>query len=192
MDRPLARLLGVAAQQHGLFTVGQAAEVGVGDDQVRRMASKGVLERHAQGVYRIAAVPFDASTELMEAVLWTRGLGLIAGESAVAAWEIADVNPRRIHLAIPPGYRPRKAGGDLYELHHELVPDDDRDEIDGVPVVSPALAVRQSIDWGVAGDLIEQAVRRAQARELIGSQTAARLLVRMYDRGTAQPSGVRR
>ena len=30
--------------------------------------------------------------------------------------------------------------------------------------------------------MIEQAVRRAQAREHIGAQTAARLLVRLYDR----------
>jgi hypothetical protein len=43
-------------------------------------------------------------------------------------------------------------------------------------------ATRQAIDWGVAGDMIEQAIRRAQAREHIGTQTAARLLVRLYDR----------
>ena len=52
----------------------------------------------------------------------------------------------------------------------------------GVPVVSPALAIRQAIDWGVPGDLVEQAIRRAQAREHLGTQTAARLLVRLYDR----------
>lgn len=33
--------------------------------------------------------------------------------------------------------------------------------------------------------MIEQAVRRAQAREHIGTQTAARLLVRLYDRNLA-------
>lgn len=49
MSGALVRLLAVAADQHGLFTVGQAATVGVGDDQVRRMAATGVLERRAQG-----------------------------------------------------------------------------------------------------------------------------------------------
>jgi hypothetical protein len=63
-----------------------------------------------------------------------------------------------------------------------LVETADRDEVHGVPVVSPALAIRQAVDWGVAGDMIEQAVRRAQAREHFGTQTAARLLVRLFDR----------
>jgi hypothetical protein len=67
----------------------------------------------------------------------------------------------------------RRAGGELYQIHHTLVEAADRDEVHGVPVVSPALAIRQAIDWGVAGDMIEQAIRRAQAREHIGTQTAA-------------------
>ena len=107
---------------------------------------------------------------------------MIAGESGLLLWDLADVNPRKIHIALPPKYRPRRAGGELYEIHHVVIDDADRDEVHGVPVVSPALAIRQAIDWGVAGDMIEQAVRRAQAREHIGTQTAARLLVRLYDR----------
>ena len=106
MRNPVARLLAVAAQQHGLFTVEQAAGVKVAGDQVRRMAAAGVLERRAQGVYRISTVPFDEQTELMEAVLWAKGRGLIAGESGLLLWDLADVNPRKIHIAVPPGYRP--------------------------------------------------------------------------------------
>ena len=182
MRNPVARLLEVAAQQHGLFTVEQAAGVAVADGQVRRMAAAGLLERRAQGVYRISTVPFDEQTELMEAVLWANGRGLVAGESGLLLWNLADVNPRRIHISVPSGYRPRRAGGELHEIHHIPVDAADRDEVHGVPVVCPALAIRQAIDWGVAGDMIEQAVRRAQAREHIGTQTAARLLVRLYDR----------
>ncbi len=95
--------------------------------------------------------------------------------------DLADANPRKIHITVPPGYRPRRAGGELYQIHHILVEAADRDKVRGVPVVSPALAIRQAIDWGVAGDMIEQAIRRAQAREHIGTQAAARLLVRLYD-----------
>lgn len=92
------------------------------------------------------------------------------------------MNPRKIHLIVPPGYRPRRAGGELYEVHHGLVADDDRDETHGVAVVVPALAIRQSIEWGVGGDMIEQAIRRAQARDQIGQRTAARLIVALDDR----------
>ena len=182
MSGALVRLLGIAVDQQGLFTVGQAATVRVGDDQVRRMAATGVLERRAQGVYRIAAVPFNQYTELMEAVLWSQGRAVIAGESALLLWDLADVNPRKIHLAVPPEYRPRRAGGDLYHVHHVLVPDADCDEAHGVPVISPATAIQQSIEWGVAGDMIEQAIRRAQARELIGQRTTVQLLAVLDDR----------
>ena len=106
MGNPIARLSEVAAQQHGLFTVARAAGIDVSDDQVRRMAATGVLERRAQGVYRISTAPFDEQTELMEAVLWAKGRGLIAGESGLLLWDLADVNPRKIHVAMPPGYRP--------------------------------------------------------------------------------------
>jgi predicted transcriptional regulator of viral defense system len=178
----LARLLEVAVPQHGLFTVEQAASVHVGDQQVRRLAATGVLERRAQGVYRIVAVPFDEYSESMEAVLWAKGRALVAGESALLLWDLADVNPRKIHLAIAPDYRPRRNDGQLYVVHHVRIADEDRDEAHGVAVVSPALAIRQAIDWGVPGDMIEQAVHRAEAREHIGKQTAARLRVHLYDR----------
>ena len=72
-------------------------------------------------------------------------------------------------------------GGELYEVHRGTIDDDDHDHAHGVPVVSPVTAIRQSIEWGVAGDMVEQAIRRAQAREQIGQRTAARLLVALDD-----------
>jgi hypothetical protein len=61
-------------------------------------------------------------------------------------------------------------------------PNEDRDEARGVAVVSPALAIRQAIDWGVPSDMIEQAVHRAEAREHIGKQTATLLRDHLHDR----------
>ena len=182
MPGALNRLLEIAVAQHGLFTVPQAADVAVSDDQVRRMAATGIVERRSQGVYRIVAVPFNEYTELIEAVLWAKGRGLIAGESAIHLWDLADVNPRKIHLIVPREYRPRRGGGELYEVHHGLIADDDRDQTHGVAVVTPALAIRQSIKWGVGGDMIRQAIHRAQARDQIGHRTGTRLLVALDDR----------
>jgi len=189
MTSPLALLLAVAGPQHGLFTLEQAAEVGVGDAQVRQMAAREVLERRAQGVYRIRTVPLNERSEYMEAVLWAKGRAVVAGESALALWDLADVNPRYIHLALPPEYRPRRRGGELYKLQHVRLAPDDVDQLDGVPVVTPAVAIRQAIGAGTPADLIEQAVRRGQAREHFGNQTAARLLVALYDRPTADTDG---
>ena len=41
--------------------------------------------------------------------------------------------------------------------------------------MTPAEAIRQSIDWGIAGDMLEQAIHRAHVREQIGLQIAAAL-----------------
>lgn len=176
-------LLEVAAGQYGLFSVQQAAEGGVADAVVRKLAASDVLERRAQGVYRIAAFPISPATEYMEAVLWAKGRGVIGGEAALVLWDLADVNPRKIDLVVPKSYRPRRQGGELYRVRRVDLDAGDIDEVDGVPVVTPAVAIRQAIDSGVPADLIEQAVRRAEARELIGRQTSARLLVALYDRG---------
>ena len=178
----MAVLIELAAPQHGLFRVDQAADVGVGDVRVRKLAARGVLERRTQGVYRLPTFPIDDHTELMEAVLWAKGRGVIAGETAIGLWELADVNGRKIHLVVPPGYRPKARGGENYKIHHRRLDPGDIDEVQGVPTVTPAIAIRQAIAHGLAGDLVEQAIVRAQARELIGTETAARLRVTLYDR----------
>jgi hypothetical protein len=59
---------------------------------------------------------------------------------------------------------------------------EDRDETHGVAVVHRRWLFDRPIDWGVRGDMVEQAVHRAEAREHIGKQTAARLRVHLYDR----------
>lgn len=184
MANPLANLLEVAAPQRGLFTVSQARTVGVGDVQVRKMAARGALERRAQGVYRIPTVPIDDHTELMEAVLWAKGRGVIAGATALALWDLADVNPRKIDLMVPANYNPRRQDGALYAVRRGHLTDGERDEADGIPTVTPSLAIHQAIAHGVAGDMIEQAIGKAQARDLIGTETAARLRVALYDRNT--------
>ena len=90
--------------------------------------------------------------------------------------------PQRVAVALITW--PRRAGGEMYEMHHRVVADDARGESHDVPVVSPALAIRQALEWGVGGDKVEQAIRRAHTREHIGQRTAAaRLLVALDNRG---------
>jgi predicted transcriptional regulator of viral defense system len=146
------------------------------------MAARGTLEHRAHGVYRIPQVPIDERTELIEAVLWAKGRGVLAGETALALLDLADVNPRRIHLTVPKGYRPRRAGGERYCIHPADPIDGPIDEVDGIPTADAETAIRQATAWGTDGTLVAQAIRRAQARELIGVLTAARLTVELEDR----------
>jgi len=170
-----------------MFLVAQAVAVGVRDSQVREMAARGLLERLAQGLYRIVSVPIDEHTAYMEAVLWARARGAIAGDSALLLWDLADVNPRKIRLMVPRPL-PRKRNGERYIVMPGNLALDDVDEVDGIPVVVPRVAIQQAIDHGVGADLIEQAITQAQARALIGTETGARLRVSMYDRSKARKS----
>lgn len=49
---------------------------------------------------------------------------LIARRPALAAFEVCDINPDRIHVTVPAARRVRRRGGDLYVLHQQDLADD--------------------------------------------------------------------
>jgi len=184
MTTPLEKMLEVAAGQHGLITVAQAREAGVASSEVRRHAQRGWLERRSHGIYRIASIPFDEYSEYAEAVLWTRGEGVIGSETALVLWELADVNPRKIDVVAPSGYRPKRQGAERYRIIYERLGAADVDHVVNVTTVVPAIAIRQATERGTPGDLIEQALTQAQARGLLDKRGAARLLLDLDARAT--------
>lgn len=177
-------LIELAVPQHGLFLVSQAQDLGVTPVQVRKLAVRGVLQRRSQGVYRVVSIPMTEQAEFMEAVLWAKNRAVIVGESALLLWDLADVNPRKIHLGLMGGYRPRRLGGELYQLVAVNVSPADLDEVAGVPTVSPSLAIEQATKRGTSGDFVTQAIERARARELIGKDTEVRLQEELVERNT--------
>src|SRR3546814_12521009 len=56
-DSTVSRLGILAERRWGMFTTAQAEAVGVSRKQLVRMTASGVLERLAQGVYRMAGTP---------------------------------------------------------------------------------------------------------------------------------------
>lgn len=56
-DATISRLGSLAALRWGMFTTAQAEAIGVSRKQLVRMTATGVLERLAQGVYRMAGAP---------------------------------------------------------------------------------------------------------------------------------------
>lgn len=75
--------------------------VGVNTVELRKMATRGRLERVAHGVYRLLTFPRRQHDDLMLAVLWTGKRGVIGGQTALALYELCDANPRRIDLVVP-------------------------------------------------------------------------------------------
>ena len=90
------------------------------------------------------ALPGDRLTPYMEAVLWARGAAVISHASALEMLELCDVFPPKIHLTVPPTYRPRKAGGEHYRIHTQPLRSADIMVFSGVPVVTATRPKRDS------------------------------------------------
>ncbi|MGH3276017.1 MAG: type IV toxin-antitoxin system AbiEi family antitoxin domain-containing protein [Streptosporangiaceae bacterium] len=104
-------------------TAQQAAEHGVARGAVQMLVHRGTLIRAAHGVYRFPRFPVSQYDPYMLAVLWTRvPEACLSHETALAAYEISDLNPWQIHVTVSRDRRLRRAGGDGYVIHYELTP----------------------------------------------------------------------
>lgn len=169
------QILEIAGDQYGYITTRQATHAGIPPVELRKLAQRGRLHHPAHGVYRVAAFPHRENEELMEATLWADGRGVISHESALVVWGLADVNPRFIHMTVPPPYRPRKQGGDLYRVRTHDLDISEIDEVDGIPTVTPERAIIDAAQAGLQRRFVEQAILAARNRQLFGRDTEMRI-----------------
>lgn len=171
----LERLIEVAAVQRGYVTTRDALDLGINPVELRKLKQRGRLERHAHGLYRLAAFPHQEHDELMRASLWADGRGVISHESAIALWNLADVNPSKINLTVPPPYRPRRQGGDGYRVWTRPLNAVDTDRLDGIPVVIAQRAIIEAANCGMQFRFVEQAIHTSRGRRLFGRETEERI-----------------
>jgi predicted transcriptional regulator of viral defense system len=183
------RLVEMAAGQHGFVRTEEAEQAGIRPGYLRKLAMDGRLERRAQGLYRLTALPPGPLDEFHEAVLLARGEGVVVGDAALALWELADVNPREIDVVLPAGQRVRRTHDRRFRLRQRRLAPDQIDQVDGIPVLNPRAAIEDAIRNGLEGGLVEQAIATARRRELINELVAARLRVALADRN-ARTRGV--
>ncbi len=188
---PYDRLVKLAADQHGFVRTEEAEKAGIRPDYLRRLAMAGRVERRAQGLYRLTALPVGPLDEYHEAVLTARGQGVVAGDAALALWRLADVNPREIEVILPAGQRVRRAHDRRFRLRQRRLEPDQIDHVDGIPVLAPQAAIEEAIAKGLEGNMAEQAIANARRRELVGELGAARLRVQLADRNARVHGGTR-
>lgn len=170
----------MAYDTHGVVTLDAAKEAGVPAVEVRKLASRGALERRGKGVYRMTEAPYTPLDEFAEAVALVGPDAVLADESVLAALDLGQVNLRRIKVATTRRVRQRLPA--TVEVVHRRVAEDERDDIDGIPAMSlPAalLAARGT----VLPERLVDAVRKATARELISPRDGERVLKALRDTG---------
>lgn len=97
----------IALDHYGYVTTEQAAEAGVPAVELPKLAARGGLENVAYGLYRMPDIPPTAYDQFAEALLRVGEGAYLHGESVLALFELADVNPRQIKVAVHRRARPK-------------------------------------------------------------------------------------
>lgn len=177
-----AQLWEVALDQHGFVTTADARRLGINVVELGKLAWRKQLGRISYGIYRFEQLPATRFDPYMLATLWAGGRGVLSHDTALELHELSDINPAKIHLTVPMGYRPRRQGGDLYEVHHaDLDPGQIR-RFEGVPIVTPAAAIGQTIRSGIPTHLIRQALGAAHRGGLVTKKQHSDLTRQLDDR----------
>jgi len=96
----------IALDHYGYVTTKDAAEAGVPAGELPKLAARGGLENVAYGLYRVPAVRPTEFDQFAEALLRAGQGAYLHGESVLALFRLADVNPRHIKVAVPRRARP--------------------------------------------------------------------------------------
>ncbi|MEX0426064.1 type IV toxin-antitoxin system AbiEi family antitoxin domain-containing protein [Nocardioides sp. DS6] len=97
----------IALDQYGYITTKQAAEAGVPAVELPKLAARGGLENVAYGLYRLTDGPAGRFVQFAEALMRAGDESYLHGDSVLALFGLADVNPRRIRVAVRRRTRPK-------------------------------------------------------------------------------------
>jgi len=172
------RVIELASGQYGVIAANQLVNEGYSSQSIIQLAVRGKIERIFHGVYIVPTMARSRYSEFMEAVLWSGGV--VTGESSILLWDLADVNPSKIHVAIDKRIRREIPGN--YSLYKMSLNPKNLDHIEDVPSTTVNIAIGVAIDNGSQSRLIKQAINNALAREMINDELASRLKTKLYDR----------
>ncbi len=171
----------VAVDHYGYVTFADLKHLGADPVRLRQWHLRGQVERVSHGVYRFPQVPVTPLGPYMLAVLWPSGRGVLSHDTALELHELCDVNPEKIHITLPLNYRPRRQGGQAYVVHREDLPKNAVAQHEGIPIVTPAVAIRQAVDTGVPRQLIRQAIDTARRLGRVSAKQLDTLARRLED-----------
>ena len=174
-DQALRPLLALALDQRGFVTPEDAEALGIDPAQLRILAHRGQLERRGRGVYRFPEVPTSEQDEYLEAVLLVGRGAVVSHESALALFDLADVNPRVVHVTVPTGVRVRRQLTQPIKIHHAPLPVDAVTREDGIPVVTAARAIRDALAAGTDTRLLAQAIAAGRRQGYLTADEAVAL-----------------
>jgi len=132
------------------------------------------VERVSRGVYRLVHFPVGPLSQYMEASLWPAGpMGIISHESALALYNISDVNPNRIHITVPRSFRTRRQIPRQLVVHHADILEGERGGHEGIPVTSVARTIKDCHAAHLGDELLARALVDAERQGLLSTKEAS-------------------
>lgn len=179
----LERLREIALDQHGFVTAAQAVAAGIPKTELPKLAARQRIERMARGVYRIPQVPATPYDNWALAVLLTGAQeACLSHETALAAWDVSDVNPDLVHVTVNRARRLRRADGERYVIHKRDLHPSQRTWWEGMPITNLPTTIADCIETGTPAYLIRQAIERGGRTSLLRTADRYRLTNLLEDR----------
>lgn len=150
------RLAQVAGARAGYFTAAQARDAGYSYSAQRYHVHRGNWTQVDRALFRLRDWPVGEHEDLVRWTLWSGDVAVVSHDTALALHDLGDVNPARVHLTVPSGFRKKSSA---VVLHHRDVPGSDRDEWEGFTVSTPLRAVLEVAGGSLDLDHLARAIR---------------------------------
>jgi predicted transcriptional regulator of viral defense system len=161
----LRRALNATALRHaGYFTAKQAHAVGYSYQAQKYHVDHGNWTRVDRGLFRLPDWPAREDDVYVLWRLWSHDRGVISHLSALAVHELGDVNPARIHITVPPGFR---AADPTVVLHRAFLAPRDVEDREGYQVTTVERTLLDVAAADITQEQFDVAVSDALDRGLI-------------------------
>jgi len=164
----------IAAEHHGIVTTRQADDAGVPAVELRKLASRDALKRVGHGVYRHMGVPVDEWTELAATLASVGEDAFLEGDTVLAMFSLALVNPHKIHVGTPRRRRSQPPRNAVVTVRPGM-PEDDLTTHRGLRCATVRRALLDGIPHLVSERIVD-AVADARRRDLIDDLEATEII----------------
>ena len=170
------RLFEFAEQQQGFFTTKQAKASGFAENTHPYHVQVGNWIREHRSIYRLALFPATDRPDLVLWALWSRNRneeieGVYSHHTVLSFYDLSDLNPAKLHMTVPTGFRRSSDIPGILVLHFADLPESDVKAAQGFKLTTPLRAILDLIELGtVERNFIRQALRQAVDRGLITRQ----------------------
>lgn len=172
MLRTMQKLYGLAENQAGYFTSGQAVQAGVTHRVLSGRAAQGDIEQVRHGIYRIRDFPAHPFEDVSVACLWVGPDSAASHETALAIHGISDAMPATIQVTTPRDFRGSRPGT---TVHWAPLTDAEREIINGIPVTTISRTL-QDISSASDPTLVRQAIEQALQRDVVSKRQLRRIV----------------